>query len=230
MTPATAGPRETDGDRPAAADEPAGQLRDLVALVEAIDWRDVPCVSVYEAAAITARINEARTALEGERWVDAREERLKAPVSRRETQQMAREAVDEAESAKESVRNYRKKLSRVKSDADDLKEQGRWVTGLAEENTDHLDEVESMIWEDREDIRDLRNSKVDVKDSRERIRSAKQDLREENRELRETIRTLDDTVQESIEALREENTALRERLDTIEEELGKSWTAKIRGQ
>ena len=60
---------------------------------------------------------------EGEQWVDAHEEHLKAPVGRIETQQMAREAMDEAESAKESVRNYRKKLHRVKSDTDDLKEQ-----------------------------------------------------------------------------------------------------------
>jgi len=58
MTAATAEPD------PDARDETAGQLADLTALLEAIDWQAVPTVSAYEAAAICARIDEARAAVE----------------------------------------------------------------------------------------------------------------------------------------------------------------------
>lgn len=58
MSTATAG-----GDARERA-ETTRQLRDLAAQLEAVDWRAVPKVSVYEAAAITARVDEARAAVE----------------------------------------------------------------------------------------------------------------------------------------------------------------------
>ena len=68
MTPATAPsePAESDGSAAEAVDETAAQLADLAALLEAVDWRAVPTVSTYEAAAICARVDEARTAVEEE--------------------------------------------------------------------------------------------------------------------------------------------------------------------
>ena len=169
----------------------------------------------------------------GEHWVDAHEERLKAPVGRIETQQMAREAMDETEAAKESVRNYRKKLHRVKSTVDDLKDQTREQTDRLDEVADRVVEVNNTVVGHGFDIRDLQNSKADEQESRERLRAAKQDLEDENQRLTEKIETLEGAVkdaQDSLEALRAENTALRERLDAIENELGKSWTEKIRRQ
>ena len=64
MTPATADsePAESDG----STAEVAEQLDALTALLEAIDWRAVPTVSTYEAAAICARVDEARTAVQEE--------------------------------------------------------------------------------------------------------------------------------------------------------------------
>ena len=163
---------------------------------------------------------------EGEQWVDAHEGRLKAHLGRNETQQMAREALDEAEAAKESVRNYRKKLHRVKSGVDGLKEQSQENTDRLDEHTDRLGSLHKLAWGSANDIKDLRDSKADEGESRERLRTAKQDLRDENRRLAETV----EDAQESIEALREENSALQQRLDAIESELGKSWTEKIRRQ
>ena len=60
------GAAETAEGDAEAFDETAALLADLAALLEAIEWRDVPTVSTYEAAAICARVDEARSAVEEE--------------------------------------------------------------------------------------------------------------------------------------------------------------------
>jgi len=162
---------------------------------------------------------------EGERWVDAHEETLAAPVNRRETQQLAREAMDEAEAAKESVQGYRKKLHRVKSDVDELKERSG-------EQADRIDDVKSTTTMNAIRINQAEDEKADEEESRERLRAAKQDLKDENRQLRDRVRSLEAALedeQERTDSLSEDVTALQERLEAIEEELGKSWTSKFRG-
>lgn len=174
---------------------------------------------------------EFRLTDEGREWVDAHEETLRAPTSRRETQQMALEAVDEAEAAKDSVQNYRKKVHRIKSDVDDLKDRSGEHADRFDEVTDRLDDLHSLAWGNATDIRDLQNLKVDDRESRERINAAKQEVVAENHRLAEQVEALERAVEDAhggIETLREENTVLRERLDAVGDELDKSWTKKLR--
>ena len=63
----------------------------------------------------------------GEEWIAAHVDEIVTPATRAETQQMARDAKDEAHSAKESVQKYRKKLSRMKREVQDIGERVREV-------------------------------------------------------------------------------------------------------
>lgn len=58
----------------------------------------------------------------GAEWVDDHAGEIARPATREETQRMVTEARDDAASAKASVQNYRKKLSRMKRHVEDIRE------------------------------------------------------------------------------------------------------------
>lgn len=74
----------------------------------------------------------------GVEWVDDHAGEIERPATREETQRMATEARDDAASAKASVQNYRKKLSRMKRHVEDLGED------LAEIEAQHAHDYEEI--------------------------------------------------------------------------------------
>lgn len=61
-----------------------------------------------------------RLTRDGSEWLETHQEEVAHPASRAETQEMAFEALDAAESAKESVQNYRRKVYRLKQRIEEL--------------------------------------------------------------------------------------------------------------
>ncbi|MFC6963948.1 hypothetical protein ACFQJ8_20155, partial [Halocatena marina] len=144
----------------------------------------------------------------GQMWVDEHAEALEYPATRAETQEMAYEAVEQAESAKESVQNYRKKLHRMGKVVDDLK-------GLEEQ----VEENSTKLGYQGGSISGLRSRKADDED----VASVRTDLVDFRGEMEEKHEAAVDHVrgrldaqemrigemQGEMEQLRDENSRLR---------------------
>lgn len=132
---------------------------------------------------------------EGEAWVEAHAEELLAPTSREEIADLAQQGYIEGTEAKDSVQNYRKKLSRYKNQVEEVREQ-------LEHIRDHHDEY----------FRRVSAVEKESEDSRERSKEAKQGV-EELREAvgaRATTETVGE-VQNDVNRLQQRQSVTEER-------------------
>jgi methyl-accepting chemotaxis protein len=146
----------------------------------------------------------------GADWVDEHTGEIARPATREETQQMAAQARDDAASAKASVQNYRKKLSRMKSHVEDLGDD------LAEIDAEHAHDYERVehlgrvaekahnrAHENQRTLEDLRHA-IDDRAAAEDVEQLRDDLTtldEKAAQQREEIEgTLDEAVQRQAEA------------------------------
>lgn len=131
---------------------------------------------------------------EGEVWVEDHAEELLAPTTREEIADLAQQGYKEGTEAKESVQNYRKKLSRYKNQVENVREQ-------LEHIRDHHDEYFNRV----------RSVEKESEDSRERSKEAKQGVKE----LREAVGTR--ATNESVEGVSENVSVVERRLATVED-------------
>lgn len=146
----------------------------------------------------------------GIEWVDDHAGKIEHPATREETQRMATEARDDAASAKASVQNYRKKLSRMKSHVEDLVEE------LAEVDAQHAHDYEQLdhfahvadtahhrAHENQRTLKDLQHA-IDDRAAAEDLEQLRDDLTtldEKAAQQREEIETtLNEAVQRQAEA------------------------------
>ena len=94
---------------------------------------------------------------EGKAWVEAHAEELLAPTSREEIADLAQQGYTEGTQAKDSVQDYRKKLSRYKNQVEEVREQLAHIR-------DHHDEYFNRV----------RSVEKESEDSRARSKEAKQ--------------------------------------------------------
>ena len=130
---------------------------------------------------------------EGEAWVEVHAEELLAPTNREEIADLARQGYTEGTEAKESVQNYRKKLSRYKNQVEEVREQ-------LEHIRDHHDEYFNRV----------RSVEKESEDSRARSKEAKQGVEE----LREAVGTR--ATIESVEGVSEDVSGVERRLAAVE--------------
>lgn len=159
----------------------------------------------------------------GQIWVDNHEEELSFPASRVETQEMAYEAIEAAESAKNSVQNYRKKVYRLKKKVEGLDEQ-------VEENSSGLTSHGASI--------DVLNAnmaqKTDLRAVRRELESFQEEMEEKHElEVDDLGGRLDaqeivvGELREEVERLRDENAHLRSKVREIREELDRGVLERI---
>jgi methyl-accepting chemotaxis protein len=160
----------------------------------------------------------------GADWVDEHAGEIARPATRGETQQMAAEARDDAASAKASVQNYRKKLSRMKGYVEDLGDDLAEIDAQHAhdyERVDHLGRVaekaHNRAHENQRTLKDLRHA-IDDRATAEDIEQVRDDLAtvEQNaaQRLEEIEGTLDETVQRQAEA-QQSRAFLREVATTV---------------
>lgn len=126
---------------------------------------------------------------QGEQWVNDHVQEIAMPATREETQRMARDAKDAAESARDSVQSYRKKLSRMKGRVEDLGDELAEVDSRHAHDYDHIEHVDRLSRKAHhrahenqraiEDVRtDLENRPTveDVEQLREDLATVEQDL------------------------------------------------------
>ena len=130
---------------------------------------------------------------EGKAWVEAHAEELLAPTSREEIADLAQQGYTEGTEAKDSVQNYRKKLSRYKNQVEEVREQ-------LEHIRDHHDEYFNRV----------RSVEKESEDSRERSKEAKQGVEE----LREAVGAR--ATIESVEGVSEDVSGVERRLAAVE--------------
>ena len=131
---------------------------------------------------------------EGMAWIEEHAEILATPTTREETAAKAGEAYEVAESARESVQSYRKKLYRVKSRVEDL-----------EELPERVRETETKLQYQAGSLDEIRSRATETEEAYE-------EFAEESRKVMER-------QQREIETLQEENDALREKIERLEEKL-----------
>ena len=130
---------------------------------------------------------------EGEAWVEAHDEELLAPTDREEIAELAQQGYTEGTEAKDSVRGYRKKLSRYKSQVEEVREQLNHIQNHHDEYFNRVSSVEK-----------------ESEDSRARSKEAKQGVKE----LREAVE--DRATIERVESVSEDVSGVERRLTAVE--------------
>ena len=130
---------------------------------------------------------------EGEAWVEAHDEELLAPTDREEIAELAQQGYTEGTEAKDSVRGYRKKLSRYKSQVEEVREQLNHIQNHHDEYFNRVSSVEK-----------------ESEDSRARSKEAKQGVKE----LREAVG--ERATIERVESMGEDVSSVERRLTAVE--------------
>lgn len=130
---------------------------------------------------------------EGEAWVEAHAEELLAPVDREEIAELAQQGYTEGTEAKDSVRGYRKKLSRYKNQVEEVREQLNHIQNHHDEYFNRVNSVEK-----------------ESEDSRARSKEAKQGVKE----LREAVEAR--ATIENVEGVSEDVSGVERRLVAVE--------------
>jgi chromosome segregation ATPase len=135
-----------------------------------------------------------RLTSEGEEWVESHAAALAEPATREEAREMAGEAYEAAESARESVQNYRKKLYRVRSRVEEL-----------EELPGRVGETETKLEYHAGSLEGIRSRAIETEEAHE--------------EFAEEMREATERQHSEIEALQSENAELKQRLSRLEQSL-----------
>jgi NADH dehydrogenase/NADH:ubiquinone oxidoreductase subunit G len=160
----------------------------------------------------------------GADWVDDHAGEIARPATREETQQMAAEARDDAASAKASVQNYRKKLSRMKGHVEDLGDDLAEMDAQHAHDYERVAEVEQRVKQaERQSIQnesaiEKARNEVDTRATSEEVEQLREDLTTLDKnaaQRREEIEsTLDEAVQRQAEA-QQSRSFLRELATTV---------------
>jgi chromosome segregation ATPase len=142
----------------------------------------------------------------GSSWLDEHEEAVAVPKSRAETQQMAYEAKEAAESAKDSVQEYRKKVNRIKNTAEDVEDDvNEWMA------------TKNNHWKDLE--RRSSHTKSRSKDNEASVKSLKGRVSSIESDCKQKMKPRLTDNEKSIEELQAENAQLRRALGELQRQV-----------
>jgi prefoldin subunit 5 len=133
---------------------------------------------------------------EGSLWLEQNTDEIATPATREEMRELAREGYEAGTSARESVQNYRKKVSRVKNRLEDVEAEVHEISDQQESNNTSL-----SIQSERS------------KDNRDRSKETKSVVAD----LRETMDTR--AAADDVEQLRDDVSALQEALSSTQHQL-----------
>lgn len=162
----------------------------------------------------------------GASWLADHEDEVAQPASRVETQQMAYEALDEAESAKESVQNYRRKVHRIKEYAEDVEGAIEKVQEMLEERSSHRDKIEQKALKAESDAHSVSDMLSKAED---RLSGRIDGVEEQQKRSVNEIGNRLGEVEAEMEGLREENERLRSRVHEMEQEMDKGTVERFLG-
>lgn len=141
----------------------------------------------------------------GADWVDEHTGEISRPATREETQQMATQARDDAASAKASVQNYRKKLSRMKGHVEDLGDDLAEIDAQHAHDYEQLDHLARLAQkahnrahENQRTLKDLQHA-IDDRATSEDVEHLREDLTTLDKESAQQREEIEDELDEALQ-------------------------------
>jgi hypothetical protein len=150
----------------------------------------IPAGLVEEAARTSDdEPRQFRLTDEGSLWLEQNTDEIATPATRDEMRELAREGYEAGTSARESVQNYRKKVSRVKNRLEDVEAEVHEIGDKQESNVTTLSIQSERSRDNRERSKETKDAVADLQDQMD-TRAASDDVER----LRDDVSALQDTL------------------------------------
>jgi prefoldin subunit 5 len=126
---------------------------------------------------------------EGSLWLEQNTNAIATPATRDEMRELAREGYEAGTSARESVQNYRKKVSRIKNRLEDVEAEVDEISDQQESNNTTLSIQSERSRDNRERSKATKDAVADLQDQMD-TRAASDDLQR----LRDDVSALQETL------------------------------------
>jgi prefoldin subunit 5 len=126
---------------------------------------------------------------EGSLWLEQNTDAIATPATRDEMRELAREGYEAGTSARESVQNYRKKVSRIKNRLEDVEAEVDEISDQQESNNTTLSIQSERSRDNRERSKATKDAVADLQDKMD-TRAASDDLQR----LRDDVSALQETL------------------------------------
>jgi hypothetical protein len=126
---------------------------------------------------------------EGSLWLEQNTDAIATPATREEMRELAREGYEAGTSARESVQNYRKKVSRIKNRLEDVEAEVHEIGDKQESNVTTLSIQSERSKDNRQRSKETKDAVTDLQDQID-TRAATDDLQHLSNDVRDIERTL----------------------------------------
>jgi hypothetical protein len=126
---------------------------------------------------------------EGSLWLEQNTDEIATPATRDEMRELAREGYEAGTSARESVQNYRKKVSRIKNRLEDVEAEVHEISDKQESNVTSLSIQSERSRDNRERSKETKDAVADLQDQMD-TRAASDDVER----LRDDVSALQETL------------------------------------
>ena len=126
---------------------------------------------------------------EGSLWLEQNTDAIATPATREEMRELAREGYEAGTSARESVQNYRKKVSRIKNRLEDVEAEVHEIDDKQESNVTTLTIQSERSKDNRERSKEAKDAVADLQDQMD-TRAASDDMERLSDDVRAIERTL----------------------------------------
>lgn len=126
---------------------------------------------------------------EGSLWLEQNTDAIATPATRDEMRELAREGYEAGTSARESVQNYRKKVSRIKNRLEDVEAEVDEISDQQESNNTTLSIQSERSRDNRERSKATKDAVADLQDKMD-TRAASDDVQR----LRDNVSALQETL------------------------------------
>jgi prefoldin subunit 5 len=126
---------------------------------------------------------------EGSLWLEQNTDAIATPATREEMRELAREGYEAGTSARESVQNYRKKVSRIKNRLEDVEAEVHEIGNQQDSDDTTLTILSERSRDNRDRSKETKNAVADLRETMD-TRAATDDLQR----LRDDVSTLQETL------------------------------------
>jgi hypothetical protein len=149
----------------------------------------MPAGLVEEAARADDEPRQFRLTDEGSLWLEQNTDAIATPATREEMRELAREGYEAGTSARESVQNYRKKVSRVKNRLEDVEAEVDEIGDQQESNNTSLSIQSERSKDNRQRSKETKDAVADLQEQMD-TRAASDDVEQ----LRDDVSALQDAL------------------------------------
>jgi prefoldin subunit 5 len=149
----------------------------------------MPAGLVEEKQRTNGEPRQFRLTDEGSLWLEQNTDEIATPATREEMRELAREGYEAGTSARESVQNYRKKVSRIKNRLEDIEAEVHEISDKQESNVTTLTIQSERSKDNRERSKQTKDAVADLQEQID-TRAATDDVDQ----LRDNVRALQEAL------------------------------------